>query len=79
MTFVTGPHPSMVNSKLLPDNVRIQTRTVFTPEAVTIPPYSVGRLEWCALPRGGPGYLDREIGDGSALCGDHEDADEGSR
>jgi hypothetical protein len=46
MTFVTGPHPHMVNTGVVPENVQIQTQTVATPGAVTIPPYSVVRLEW---------------------------------
>jgi uncharacterized protein (TIGR03437 family) len=46
MTFVTGTDPSLVNTGLPPDNVQIQTQTVTNPGAVTIPPYSVERLEW---------------------------------
>ena len=46
MTFVTGPHPHMVNTGVVPENVQIQTQVVATPGAVTIPPYSVVRLEW---------------------------------
>jgi hypothetical protein len=46
MTFVTGPHPRMVNTGVVPENVQTQTETVTTPGAVTIPPYSVVRLEW---------------------------------
>jgi hypothetical protein len=46
MTFVTGIHPRMVNTGVVPENVPIQTQTVATPGAVTIPPYSVVRLEW---------------------------------
>ena len=46
MTFVTGAHPRMVNTGMVPENVQIQTQTVTTPGAVTIPPYSVVRLEW---------------------------------
>ena len=76
MTFVTGTNPSLVNTKLVPNSVRIETRTVLAPEGVTIPPYSVERLEWCVLPRSD---LDRQIGDDATLCGDHDDADEGSR
>ncbi len=78
MTFVTGTDPGLLNTKLAPNNVQIQTQTV-APGAVTIPPYSVERLEWCVLPGGGYGYLDGGMGDGSALCGDHDDADERGR
>jgi len=46
MTFVTGNDPSLVNAGLVPDNVPIQTQTVTNPGAVTIPAYSVVRLEW---------------------------------
>jgi hypothetical protein len=46
MTFVTGTHPRMVNTGVVPENVQIRTQTVTTPWAVTIPPYSVVRLEW---------------------------------
>ena len=46
MTFVTGTDPSLANTGLPPDNVQIQTQTVTNPGAVTIPPYSVVRLEW---------------------------------
>jgi hypothetical protein len=46
MTFVTGTLPGLVNTVVVPDNVQIQTQTVATPGAVTIPPYSVVRLEW---------------------------------
>jgi hypothetical protein len=46
MTFVTGTLPGLVNTGVVPDNVQIQTRTVTTPGAVTIPRYSVVRLEW---------------------------------
>jgi hypothetical protein len=46
MTFVTGIHPHMVNNGTVPENVPIQTQTVVTAGAVTIPPYSVVRLEW---------------------------------
>jgi uncharacterized protein (TIGR03437 family) len=49
MTFVTGTDPSLPNIGQVPDNVQIQTQTVTTPGAVTIPPYSVGRLEWNVL------------------------------
>ena len=58
MTFVTGADPSLFNTGLPPDNVQIQTMMVTTPSAMTIPPYSVGRLEWCVLPGGGPGSLE---------------------
>jgi hypothetical protein len=46
MTFVTGTNPGLVNTHLVPNNVQIQTQTVTTPGALTIPPYSVVRLEW---------------------------------
>ena len=46
MTFVTGIHTRMVNNGVLPENVPIETQTVTAPGAVTIPPYSVVRLEW---------------------------------
>ena len=46
MTFVTGTDPSLVNTGLPSDRVTIQTQTVSNPGAVTIPPYSVVRLEW---------------------------------
>jgi hypothetical protein len=46
MTFVTGTDPSVANTNSRPNNVQIQTQTVTTPGAVTIPPYSVERLEW---------------------------------
>jgi hypothetical protein len=46
MTFVTGTDPSLVNAGMAPDPVQIQTQTVTIPGAVTIPPYSVARLEW---------------------------------
>ena len=46
MTFVTGTDPSMINTGVVPENVQIQTQTVTEPGAVTIPPYSVVRLEW---------------------------------
>ena len=42
--FVTGSDPSMVNSNPPPNNVPIQIQTGGNP--VTIPPYSVMRLEW---------------------------------
>jgi len=48
MTFVTGTDPGLVNVGVVPDNVQIQTQTVTNPGAVTIPPYSVMRLEWTA-------------------------------
>ncbi|HXP80530.1 MAG TPA: hypothetical protein VN976_11545 [Verrucomicrobiae bacterium] len=44
-TFVTGTDPRLVNTNPGPKNVQIQTQ-VTTPGAVTIPPYSVVRLEW---------------------------------
>ncbi len=52
MTFVTGTDPSLVNSGPPPNNVPIQTQAVAAAGAVTIPPYSVTRLEWSlsALP-----------------------------
>jgi hypothetical protein len=43
-TFVTGADPSLTNSSPPPNNVSIQTQTGGNP--VTIPPYSVMRLEW---------------------------------
>jgi hypothetical protein len=43
-TFVTGSDPSLTNSTPPPNNVQIQTQTGGNP--VTIPPYSVMRLEW---------------------------------
>jgi uncharacterized protein (TIGR03437 family) len=46
MTFVTGSDPSLVNAGVVPDNVQIQTQAVTNPGAVTIPAYSVVRLEW---------------------------------
>jgi uncharacterized protein (TIGR03437 family) len=46
MTFVTGTDPTLANSGLPSDNVQIQTQTVTNPGAVTIPSYSVVRLEW---------------------------------
>ena len=46
LTFVTGTDPSLVNTGSPSDNVEIQTQTVTAPGAVTIPPYSVVRLEW---------------------------------
>jgi hypothetical protein len=50
MTFVTGTDPSLVNTNPPPNNVQIQTQTVTNPGAVTIPPYSVVRLEWYVNP-----------------------------
>jgi hypothetical protein len=50
MTFVTGTDPSLPNFGTVPDNVPIQTQTVADPGAVTIPPYSVARLEWSVSP-----------------------------
>ena len=46
MTFVTGTDPTLANSGLPSDPVQIQTQTVTNPGAVTIPSYSVVRLEW---------------------------------
>jgi uncharacterized protein (TIGR03437 family) len=46
MTFVTGTDPTLTNAGRVPDNVQIQTQTVTAAGAVTIPPYSVARLEW---------------------------------
>ena len=46
-TFVTGADPSLTNSNPPPNNVQIQTQTGGNP--VTIPPYSVLRLEWQAF------------------------------
>jgi len=43
-TFVTGSDPSLTNSTLPPSNVQIRTQPGGNP--VTIPPYSVVRLEW---------------------------------
>jgi hypothetical protein len=43
-TFVTGADPSLTNSTPPPNDVQIQTLTGGNP--VTIPPYSVMRLEW---------------------------------
>jgi hypothetical protein len=43
-TFVTGSDPSVVNSNPPTNNVVIQTNTVINP--VTIPEFSVVRLEW---------------------------------
>ena len=43
-TFVTGADPSLTNSTPPPNNVQIQTLTGGNP--VTLPPYSVMRLEW---------------------------------
>jgi uncharacterized protein (TIGR03437 family) len=43
---VTGTDPTLANSGLPSDNVQIQTQTVTNPGAVTIPSYSVVRLEW---------------------------------
>ena len=43
-TFVTGSDPSLTNSTPPPNNVQMQTQTGGDP--VTIPPYSVMRLEW---------------------------------
>jgi hypothetical protein len=79
MTFVTGTDPGLFNTAPVPDTVKIRTETVATPAAVTIPPYSVERLEWCALPGDGPRYLDGGRDDGSAVCGDYDDSGERSR
>jgi hypothetical protein len=49
---------------------------IATPGAVLIPPYSVARLEWCDLSRGGREYHDGEISGGSARCDDHDDRDD---
>ncbi len=54
MTFVTGTDPSLPNFGTVPDNVQIQTQTVGVPAAVTIPPYSVERLEWAVSPSPSP-------------------------
>jgi hypothetical protein len=78
-TFVTGTDPGLFNTAPLPDTVTIHTEAVTTPAAVTIPPYSVERLEWCVLPGSGPGYEDGGRGDGSAICGDYHDRDERSK
>jgi hypothetical protein len=43
-TFVTGADPSLTNSSPLPNNVQIQTQTGGNP--ITLPPYSVMRVEW---------------------------------
>jgi uncharacterized protein (TIGR03437 family) len=45
-TFVTGNDPSLTNSGLPSDPIQIQTQTIANAGAVTIPPYSVVRLEW---------------------------------
>jgi hypothetical protein len=50
MTFVTGNLPQLANTSPPPNDVQIQTQTVTTPGAVTIPPYSVVRLEWYVNP-----------------------------
>jgi hypothetical protein len=41
--------------------------------------YDSDKLDKSLKERGGSGNLDRVIGDGSALCGDHNAADERSR
>ena len=46
MTFVTGSDGSLTNTNPPPNDVQIQGPTVTNPGAVTIPPYSVVRLEW---------------------------------
>jgi hypothetical protein len=79
MTLVTGTDPSLANTKLAPNTVQIQTRVVINPGAVIVPPYSVERLEWCGLPRGGREYLDGGIGDGPAFCADRSDAEYSSQ
>jgi hypothetical protein len=79
MTFVTGDYPGQLNSKPEPNNVQIHTHIVAIPGAVTIPPYSVVRLEWCALPGDSRGFLDEEVRNGSAVCDDHDESDDGSR
>jgi hypothetical protein len=43
-TFVTGADPSLTNSSPPPNNVQIQTQIGGNP--VTLPPYSVMRVEW---------------------------------
>ena len=43
-TFVTGADPSLTNSSPPPNNVQIQTQTGRNP--ITLPPYSVMRVEW---------------------------------
>jgi hypothetical protein len=43
-TFVTGADPSLTNSSPAPNNVLIQTQTGGNP--ITLPPYSVMRVEW---------------------------------
>ena len=43
-TFVTGADPWLVNTNPPPNDVQIQTQTGGNP--VTIPPYSVMRVEW---------------------------------
>jgi hypothetical protein len=43
-TFITGSDPGLTNSTPPPNNVQIQTQRGGNP--VTIPPYSVMRLEW---------------------------------
>jgi uncharacterized protein (TIGR03437 family) len=48
MTFVTGTDPTVHNSGIPADAVQIQSEPMNTPGAVTIPPYSVVRLEWAA-------------------------------
>jgi hypothetical protein len=50
ITFVTGNDASLANTSPPPNNVQIQTQTVTNPGAVTIPPYSVVRLEWYVNP-----------------------------
>jgi len=52
MTFVSGADPTLRNSGPAASPVQIQTQAVPSPGAVTIPPYSVSRLEWCVLAGG---------------------------
>jgi uncharacterized protein (TIGR03437 family) len=52
MTFVWGADPTLRNSGPAASPVQIQTQAVPSPGAVTIPPYSVSRLEWCVLAGG---------------------------
>jgi hypothetical protein len=44
MTFVTGSDPGLLNTNPPPNNLQVQTLAVTNP--VSIPPYSVVRLEW---------------------------------
>jgi uncharacterized protein (TIGR03437 family) len=52
MTFVSGADPTLSNSGPTASPVQIQTQAVASPGAVTIPAYSVSRLEWCVLAGG---------------------------